>query len=131
MDLTLLRQFAWVFLFGGVGACSRVAAAEVLERRLGEQIPFVGVLSVNVLGCLLIGIAAESIRDPTVRMAVLGGFLGGFTTYSAFGLLVVELGEAGRWGPAVAQVATHIVLGIVAAVAGGALARAAGWTALW
>jgi len=108
-----------------------VALAETIERRFGESLPFIGVLGVNLLGCLLIGLAAESIREPAVKLAVIGGFLGGFTTYSAYALLSVELGAEGRYGAAAIQIGAHVVGGIVAAVAGGAIARAAGWTAAW
>lgn len=126
-----LRHVALVFLGGGLGACARVALAELVERRWGDGFPFAGVLVVNLLGCLLIGLAAESLREPGVRLAVLAGLLGGFTTYSAYALLSVQLGGEGRYGVAVAQVFAHLLGGIAAAALGGALARALGWSDWW
>ncbi len=126
-----LRHLALVFVGGGLGASARVALAELVERRWGESFPFVGVLAVNLLGCLLIGVAAESLRATGVRLAVIGGLLGGFTTYSAYALLTVQLGTDGRYGVAAAQVLAHLLGGIAAAALGVAAARQFGWTDWW
>lgn len=119
-----------VFLCGGAGATARVFASEWLERRYGEQVPFVGLLLVNLVGCLLIGVAAESTRDPLVKAAVMGGLLGGFTTFSAFGLMSLELGQAGRWSDMALQIGAHVAGGILAVFAGMALARTLGWSGI-
>jgi CrcB protein len=57
---------------------------------------------------------------------VLGGFLGGFTTYSAFALFSVDLARDARWGVLVSQLGLHLVGGMVAVLLGMALARALG-----
>lgn len=96
----------WVGVGGFVGAASRYLIAEWIGKPGG--FPF-GTLAVNLIGCLLIGLLA-GLRDE-MRLLVVIGFLGGFTTYSSFGLDAVNLL---REEPlqAFAYVGVHVVLGL-------------------
>ncbi len=126
----LARQLVWVFLAGGLGASLRVGLAAAIDARYAERLPFVGTLAVNMLGCLAIGAAAAMIPAGTARTAIVGGLLGGFTTYSAFALFSYELLSEERYPVLGLQVATHLVLGIVCVWAGLSLGRGlAGGTA--
>lgn len=119
---------AWlgIFVAGGLGALGRVALAGVLEPRLTERLPHAGVLVVNLLGCLAIGFAAVALTSGPWRTIVMGGLLGGFTTYSAFALFGVELAHAARWGVLATQLALHLGGGFAGVLLGAALARALG-----
>jgi len=117
-----LRDVAWMFLAGGLGASVRVALVPVLDQRI-TWIPFGGTLLVNLAGCFLIGLLSVGI-EGSWRPVVLGGFLGGFTTYSAFGLLGVELLAGARWLAFAAQVTLHVLGGLAAVAAGLGLGRA-------
>jgi CrcB protein len=119
-------QLAAVFVAGGVGATLRVFLAGRLEPLLVERLPHAGVLVVNLLGCLLIGLAAAAIHTSHWRHIVLGGLLGGFTTYSAFALFTVDLLGQQRWGILAAQILGHLVGGVVCVWLGFELARALG-----
>ncbi len=119
-------QLAGVFLAGGAGATLRVLLAGRIEAALVERLPFAGVLVVNLIGCLLIGAAAAAISAEHWRNVVLGGLLGGFTTYSAFALFSVTLAEQGRWGWLLGQVGAHLLGGVACVWAGFWLARALG-----
>lgn len=119
-----LRPLLWVFLAGGVGATLRVVLAGLIDARWSDRLPYVGTLVVNMAGCLAIGVAAAAIPPGTARTAVVGGLLGGFTTYSAFALFSVELFHDERLGTLVTQIGLHLVLGMVCAAAGLALGRA-------
>lgn len=121
-----LGQWLAVFVAGGLGAAARVALAGLLEPRLVERLPHASVLIVNLLGCLLIGFAAVALTSAPWRAIVMGGLLGGFTTYSAFALFSVELGQAGRLGVLAAQLGLHGLGGIACVLLGMALARALG-----
>ncbi len=81
-----------------------------------------GVLAVNLTGCLLIGVVAAVLIDrpaeDRLRLLVITGFLGSFTTFSAFGLDTFELLKAGAPRLALANVAASVVLGTVLAAAG-------------
>ncbi len=118
-----LGPLLWVFLAGGLGAVLRVVLGGLVDARGSTGLPYLGTLVVNVIGCLAIGVAAVALPPGSLRTAVVGGLLGGFTTYSAFALLSVELLRDARLGALVTQVGLHVVLGMVAVVAGMGAAR--------
>jgi CrcB protein len=83
-------------------------------------------LVVNVLGCFCIGVALPSVEraaalSPEVRLLVIVGFLGGFTTFSAFGSESVALFRSGS-GMVLLNIAANVLLGLMAVIAGRALA---------
>ncbi len=113
-----------VFAFGGLGALARVGVSALFSV---QRLPW-GTLLVNVVGCLLIGVAFQvfSARPQLAfpwRLALVGGFLGGFTTFSAFGLETFELLLAGRPAAATAYALGSVALGLAAVVLGQAMAR--------
>lgn len=118
------RTLVWLFLAGGLGATLRVVLAAAIDRSLGARLPHAGVLAVNVLGCALIGCGSIVLPVGALRPVLLGGFLGGFTTYSAFALLTYDLGTGGRAGIAALQVGAHLVAGVLAVWMGIVLGRA-------
>jgi CrcB protein len=121
-----LAQLAAVFVAGGLGATFRVFLAGRIEPLFVERLPHAGVLVVNLLGCLLIGVAAAAINASHWRNIVLGGLIGGFTTYSAFALFTVDLLGQQRWGILAAQVLGHLVGGVACVWLGFWLARVLG-----
>lgn len=124
------RQLIWVFLAGGAGATLRVVLAALIDERWSDRLPFVGTLAVNMLGCLLIGVAAAWMPAGTARTAVVGGLLGGFTTYSAFALFSVELLRDDKVAVLGLQVGTHVILGMACVWVGLVLGRALGHEAV-
>ncbi|MCA9708301.1 MAG: CrcB family protein [Myxococcales bacterium] len=119
-----LRPLLWVFLAGGVGATLRVVLAGLVDARWSSRLPYVGTLVVNMVGCFAIGVAAAALPPGTARTAVVGGLLGGFTTYSAFALFSYELLRDERLGVLTVQIGLHVGLGMVCAAAGLAVGRA-------
>jgi CrcB protein len=86
-----------VFAFGGLGALARVALLGLFPVRSA----LLGTLLVNALGCLAIGVLFEwfetrDLLSAEARTGLVAGLLGGFTTFSAFGLELLELLESGR-----------------------------------
>lgn len=97
-SLSLLTSVA---VGGAAGSVCRYLAGAWLGYRFGTAYPY-GTLAVNVLGCLLMGLLAGALADHFSAhkqewRALLGvGFLGGFTTFSAFTFeswLLIERGE--------------------------------------
>lgn len=117
-----IPPLVWVFLAGGVGATARVVLGAWIEGRWGDRLPYVGTLAVNLIGCFAIGVASAAIAPGPARVAVLGGLLGGFTTYSAFALFSHEL-LGKQFGALAIQLSLHIVGGIALAAAGIAVGR--------
>lgn len=122
---SVARGLVWVFMAGGLGATLRVAIATTIDARWSARLPHVGTLVVNMLGCLAIGIAAAAMPPGTARNAVIGGLLGGFTTYSAFALFSVELAGDAKLAVLAVQIITHLVLGILCVWLGQSIGRAA------
>lgn len=86
-----------------------------------------GTLVVNVIGCLLIGVLMEGTsrlaHRPDLQAMLVTGFLGAMTTFSTFSLETVILLQKESWVPAVGNIGLNLVLGVVAVLAGGVLAR--------
>ncbi len=106
---------------GALGSAARFGLSSLLQKSAGIGFPY-GTLSVNIIGCFIIGIAAEMFEDLLVpsewRSFTSIGFLGGFTTFSTFSLETVNLIREGESMQAIANVALSNVLGIAAVVAG-------------
>ncbi|MEY2653826.1 MAG: fluoride efflux transporter CrcB [Pseudomonadota bacterium] len=86
-----------------------------------------GTWLVNVIGGLLIGVAMVALQrwpDPVLRLLLVTGVLGGFTTFSAFSAESLALLQAGRHGWALAHTLAHVLASLAAAAGGHALARA-------
>ena len=118
-----LKEMAMVFAAGGSGAALRVWLGGQIEERLGGTLEAIGTLSANLVGCFLIGLCSVALTQPAARMVIMGGFLGGFTTYSAFALFSVEFVGASKWGPLSQQLAAHLLGGMLCVALGIGLAR--------
>jgi len=125
MGREALRQLIWVFLAGGLGATLRVVLGGLIDARFAERLPYVGTLVINLVGCFAIGVAAALLPPGTARTAIVGGLLGGFTTYSAFALFSHELLRDERLGLLALQIGAHLVLGVLLVTVGIAVGRAA------
>jgi CrcB protein len=86
-----------VALFGAAGCVCRYLISVGLTHLTGDRFP-AGTFAVNVIGAFLIGLVTAVFvlrgeADSRLRMAITGGFLGGFTTYSSFALETVTFLE--------------------------------------
>ncbi|MCL4103680.1 UNVERIFIED_CONTAM: hypothetical protein GTU68_059759 [Idotea baltica] len=123
-----MKSLILVALGGSFGAVSRwLLGTWVDGLTTASKFPY-GILKVNVLGCLLIGLLyglAESrnIFSPETRLFVFTGFLGSFTTFSTFGWNTFELFKAGHFGPAISNIVISVVAGLLAVWLGYAVAH--------
>ena len=115
---------ALVGLFGALGSLARLGVALGIQRALGRPFPF-GTLAVNLLGSFAIGLAMVALpargASSRVVLPVVAGFLGGFTTYSAFAWETWSQLESRETWPSAAAYVAVTVLGCLAACAAGAL----------
>jgi len=105
-----------VFVGGGLGSLARLFLAGGIGRITSISFPW-GILVVNVLGGLAMGVIVElgALKlnyTPELRAALTTGFLGGFTTFSAFSLDTALLIERGDWLNAALYVTASVVLSI-------------------
>lgn len=122
-----MTQFLLICLGGAIGTGARFAMVTGLTALLGPQFPY-GTIAVNVLGSFLIGAivqtsATTDLVAPTLRLVLTAGFLGGFTTYSAFNNETVRFLHENLWGRALANLGVTVVACLLAGFAGVATAR--------
>ena len=114
-----------VFFGGGLGAILRFLAGRI-ALLLGWAPP-IATLTVNIVGCFVMGVLAgwfitRGTAEP-VRLFLLTGVLGGFTTFSAFGLDTLTLWQRGASSQAAAYVAASVIASLAAVALGFAIAR--------
>lgn len=107
---------------GALGACLRLLVGRFCEVTwAAAKFPF-ATFAVNIVGCFLIGILAEiTLRNEihsSVRLFMITGILGGFTTFSAFGLESVSLLRAGHIPLAITYILSSVVGGCTATLLG-------------
>jgi CrcB protein len=124
------KTYLTVMLGGAFGTGLRMWLSRLLSEKYGETFP-VGTLVVNVVGCLMIGLFAALIgpqgkfpSSALTREFVMIGVLGGFTTFSAFGLQTFHLFTGGDWWRAGLYVFLSLVLCLLAVWCGHVIAAA-------
>lgn len=120
-------QLLLVALGGAIGATLRHLVGVLTLRWLGSGLPW-GTLAVNIVGSFVMGVVAELIArrfdaSMELRMFLMTGILGGFTTFSSFSLDTAVLWERGDTGLAFTYVAASVTLSIAALFAGLAVVR--------
>ena len=114
-------------LAGFVGTLARYGLSGVAAKRYGATFPL-GTLAVNLIGCFLVGLLFYLMQERFVvsqnlRTIILVGLLGGFTTFSSFGLQTFTLLQDGEFGFAALNLGVSNVLGLLLVWAGYTLAR--------
>ena len=121
-----MRDLILVAAGGAIGAGLRHLVSKAALALAPLSFPW-GTWLINVTGCFAIGIVAGlaggGSLSPSARLFVATGVLGGFTTFSAFGLESHALLTAGRLPAAIAYVLGHVVLGIAGVSMGIAISR--------
>ena len=113
-----MKMILAVALGGALGASGRYLVTQQAFRLLASHFPW-GTLTVNIVGSFAMGLLVELMAlkihlSPEVRVFLVTGVLGGFTTFSAFSLEVVVMIERHAYGPASA----YILLSVLCSVGG-------------
>ncbi len=110
-------------LFVGVGGFFGSIGRYLLSGAVYQMFPNlhfpIGTTVVNVLGCFLIGIATalvevRNLLSPEIRVFLMIGMLGGFTTFSTFGYETIALLRDGAFFTGLANVLIQVIVGISA-----------------
>jgi len=112
---------------GALGASLRYVIAALTHEIFGHNFPY-GTLMVNILGSLIIGyllvlIPTHDSEIPFLRLLLITGVLGGFTTYSAFSVETLELVQDGHLTKAGLNIALTLAFCFVAVWGGFLVAR--------
>lgn len=110
-----------IALGGAVGSVSRYLLGGLVQRTAGLAFP-IGTLAVNVTGSFVAGFLLRYFMNvqthPTLRAALIVGFCGGFTTFSAFTTETLGLFEGGEYARAALYVAASVALSLMAVFVG-------------
>ena len=117
-----MQKTILIALAGLIGTLLRYWLAGFVARQYGETFPW-GTMAVNLIGCLLAGAVfylteERFVVSPTIRTVILIGLLGGFTTFSSYGLQTFTLLRDGEYGLATLNVIASNILGVFMVWAG-------------
>ena len=116
-----MRTVLLIGLGSFIGGTSRYLLSQLIQNKALTSFPY-GTLTVNVIGCLLIGIVFGiserfGISDEW-RLFLATGLLGGFTTFSAFSYESIILIREGHAGSALLYIGCSVMLGLLATYVG-------------
>ena len=116
-----------VALGGALGASARYALDHLIEQRSFATFPW-ATFTINVTGCLLIGVITEALVDrhhvpAWIRVGLVMGVIGGYTTFSTYAQEALTLFDSHDAAVALAYTAGSVVTGIAAVYAGEHLGR--------
>jgi CrcB protein len=112
---------------GTLGCWARYAMTNLIQAIYGRDFPY-ATLTINVLGSFLMGfLFVETLErltiSPYLRIGILTGFLGGFTTFSTFAMETLLLAEQGDGLKSGLYAGLSLALGLMAALGGAYMAR--------
>jgi CrcB protein len=122
MNLFPFDKLALLATAGAAGTLSRYLLAGFIQQRTSFTFPF-GTIFVNMSACFLVGLCytvlqEKSLLSGQVRIILLVGFFGAFSTFSSFMLETGEMVQSGQYGMAFANVFLENILGFLFLVTG-------------
>jgi fluoride exporter len=116
-----------VALGGALGASARYGVDRLIEQRTSSIFPW-STFTINVTGCFVIGLLTSILVERQhlpawVRVGLVVGVIGGYTTFSTFAQEALEVGEVHHVAIAAVYVVASVALGIAAVYAGTVLGR--------
>lgn len=122
-----MNRYLLVMLGAALGGLARYVIGTTVMQRFGGRFPL-GTLVVNVTGCFLIGVLLPLLTErgeprPNLRLLLVVGVLGGYTTFSSFAWESFQAVDEGERWMGFANVALSVILGYLAVWFGALLAR--------
>jgi len=116
-----MHEILLVIISGGLGSALRYSISLASIRLFGSSFAW-GTMAVNLLGCFAIGFAVglvdRSLLSRTLRIIIITGFLGGFTTFSTFSLESIRMILGGALGKGLANIGINVAGGIILSAVG-------------
>jgi fluoride exporter len=123
----MYRIIFYVAAGSSIGGVARYLSQQFVQKYFPSSFPW-GTLSVNVIGCFLIGIIyalAEKgeVMSPEMRILLATGFCGGFTTFSSFAYENIKLIQDGEYFYTLLYIVASVIVGILAVYLGALLTK--------
>jgi len=123
----MIKNFLIVGLGGAVGSMLRYAVQKFFQLQTGATFP-TGTLLVNIAGCFLIGILWSLVSrsftwNDEMKLLLMTGFCGGFTTFSAFTLEGIGLLKENKMALFLIYLTASVVGGLLATFIGIRIAK--------
>lgn len=111
-----MNAIFWIGVAGLCGTLIRYVISTAIDHRVAPPFP-AGTLVVNLAGCFLAGLVYARLQssgasDPLWQAVILTGFLGGLTTFSAYGLQITNLLRSGELWTAVSYMTASNAVGL-------------------
>ena len=122
-----MSRYLIVMLGAALGGLARYVIGTFVMQRCSGRFPL-GTLVVNISGCFLIGIlmtwfTARGDPHPSLRLLLVTGVLGGYTTFSSFAWETLQTVDEGSHAVGFINVASSLILGMIAVWCGAWLGR--------
>ncbi len=118
----MIQRLVLIGLAGALGTLARYGLGGMVQRLVGGDLPW-GTLFVNIIGCFLFGfvwaLADERLLiSQETRIVMLGGFMGAFTTFSAFIFDTGGFVQEAQWLMATGNVLVQTGIGLMSLFVG-------------
>src|ERR1700752_250934 len=114
MEEIFLQYYFWIAIGSAIGGMARYWMGTELTRIYGSGFPW-GTWGVNVAGSFVIGMVSVWGEQAAVRLFVMVGLCGGFTTFSSFSLETLNLLRLGEWQKSMAYILISVVVCVTGA----------------
>ena len=116
-----MRSYILVMVGGAVGSLLRFLCGKLLPAFSINTLPW-PTFAVNIIGCFLAGTIAAFIKKQELSndyyLLAITGFMGGFTTFSAFSLELLQYINNDKWSTAILYIVLSIIVSVAAVFAG-------------
>ena len=126
---TLWQKLLWLAAAGAAGTLARYGLTGWVHQMLGRPSVW-GTVAVNAVGCFAFGLLwalaeQRQVVGPQLRLVILTGFMGAFTTFSTYAFETSDLARQSQWWQAAGNLVGQNALGLTLAVVGFAVGRLA------
>ena len=122
----MIREILLVALGGAVGSAARYVVSRYVGETVASVFPW-PTFAVNIVGCLIIGLLSTLVSagtlTPAMKLILITGFCGGFTTFSTFANENLSLMRTGDMLVAALYIGLSMICGIIAAYVGMKIGR--------
>jgi CrcB protein len=129
----VMIKLTFVFIAGGIGCLARYGLGIAMQKMAIGNLPL-GTFIINMIGCFLFGIVwslaeERQVLSQDMRLLLLTGFMGSFTTFSTFAFENNQLLKNSAWAAASSNMVFQVLLGVALVQCGMWLAKSITWTA--